>query len=253
LKAAITGVPPELSPLLPALVSAWWLGIAFLGLRRAADYAARYRRVKRATQLVQGQVLANQLKPHFLFNAMNSLTELIDTDARQGAEMAQRLSELFRHIATSAEHATTPLAVELTIVREYLEIEKVRLGARLDYAIEEPPWSRTRHVPTLMVQTLVENAVKHGIAPCIEGGSVRVSFRRRDDGLCECTVVNTGAPFVASSASKGLGLTNTRDRLRQLYGEECTLAIGPEPAGAGDGTRATFSFTGAPLAQNLGR
>jgi LytS/YehU family sensor histidine kinase len=239
---------PELSPLLPALVGGWWLGIAFFGIRLAGDYAARYKQVKKATEIAQGQVLANQLKPHFLFNALNSLTELIDTDARRGAEMAQRLSELFRRIANSAEHATTPLATELAIVRDYLEIEKVRLGTRLAYEIEEPSWSGERHVPTLMVQTLVENAIKHGIAPSIDGGSLKVSFERRADGLCECSVVNTGILYSASAANEGLGLANTRHRLRQLYGEKGTLAIRAEK----ERTCATFCFTGAMLAQDLG-
>jgi hypothetical protein len=245
-KAAITGMKPELSPLLTALMSAWWLGIAFLGLRLAGEYAARYRRVKKATELARGQVLANQLKPHFLFNALNSLTELIDTDAKQGAEMAQRLSELFRRISSSAEHATMPLATELAIVRDYLEIEKVRLGARLTYEIEEPTWSSERHVPTLMVQTLVENAIKHGIAPSIEGGVLAVTFRHRDD-LFECTVLNTGVPYRPSVSSSGVGLANTRHRLRQLYGDECMLTVSAEK----EGTRATFCFTGVPLAQDL--
>jgi LytS/YehU family sensor histidine kinase len=203
--------------------------------------------VKQATEVAQGQMLASQLKPHFLFNAFNSLSELIDTDAKQGAEMAQRLSELFRRIANSAEHATMPLATELAIVRDYLEIESVRLGTRLTYAIEEPSWSPERHVPTLMIQTLVENAIKHGIAPSIEGGELKVTFEQRDDALFACTVTNTGASFSPSPTSTGIGLANTRHRLTQLYGDRCILEVIAEP----NGTRATFTFTGAAVAQNL--
>src|SRR5262249_17927874 len=151
-----------------------------------------YRHVKETTKIAQGQVLANQLEPHFLFNSLHALSELIETDARQGAEMAHRLSELFRRISGGARRATTPLSEELAIVREYLEIEKVRLGSRLRYSLDEPAWSGERHLPTLMLQTLVENAIKHGIAPAVDGGELRVTFRERDDGLCECTVTNTG-------------------------------------------------------------
>jgi hypothetical protein len=249
IKSALTGAPPELTPLGPALVGGAWLGFIFFFLRLSVDYAARYRRVKQATKLAQGQVLANQLKPHFLFNSLNSLTELIETDPRQGAEMAHRLSELFRRISIGAEHATTALAGELEIVREYLAIEKVRLGDRLTYEIEEPSWSRARHVPTLMLQTLVENAIKHGIAPCIEGGSLRVSFCEREDGVYECIVVNTGNPLITAIAPTGTGLVNTSDRLRQLYGEDCSLSLTAE----GGETKASFWFTGEVLAQNLGR
>jgi LytS/YehU family sensor histidine kinase len=247
-KAALTGMKAEISPLLTVLMATWWVGIAFFSLRVARDYAARYHRVKKATELAQGQVLASQLRPHFLFNALNSLAELIDTDAKQGAEMAQRLAELFRRIASSADHATMPLATELAIVRDYLEIEKVRLGARLSYEVEEPTWSSEHHVPTLMVQTLVENAIKHGIAPSIEGGTLKVTFGRREDDVCQCTVLNTGAPYRPSIPSKGVGLANTRHRLTQLYGDEFKLTIDAEK----EGTRATFCFTGAALAQDLG-
>jgi signal transduction histidine kinase len=248
-KSAITGAPPELTPLGPAIVGGAWLGMLFFLLRLAVHYAARYRRVKLATRLARGQVLATQLKPHFLFNSLNSLSELIETDAQQGAEMAHRLSELFRRISGGAQHATMPLASELAIVREYLAIEKVRLGDRLTYEVEEPKLPSDVHVPTLMLQTLVENAIKHGIAPSIEGGRVRVSFREREDGLYECDVFNTGTPLKPRTSGEGTGLANTDDRLRQLYGDGCTLSLGSD----GQGTRASFWFTGKALAQNLDR
>jgi LytS/YehU family sensor histidine kinase len=247
-KSAITKAPPELSPLLPVVIGGVWTGAIFFFLRRSIEYAARYRRIKRATQIAQGQVLANQLKPHFLFNSLNALSELIETDAQQGAEMAHRLAELFRRISSSASHATMPLAAELAIVREYLEIEKVRLADRLTYVIEEPTWSKERHIPTLMLQTLVENAVKHGIAPCVAGGSLRVSFHAREDGAYECVVLNTGQAYAPSALANGVGLENTRDRLRQLYGSDFTLSVTAER----EGTKACFRFTGEVLAQNLG-
>jgi hypothetical protein len=252
-KAAVLGTKPELTPLGPLLVGGLWLGLLFFLLRLSVQYAARYHRVKRATKLAQGQVLATQLKPHFLFNSMNALSELIETDAQQGSEMAHRLSELFRRIANGAKHATTSVADEIAIVREYLVIEKVRLGDRLTWEIEEPPWSVERHVPTLMLQTLVENAIKHGIAPALEGGLVRVSFREREGGLYECIVFNTGAPLrdEANGPTRdgGTGIANTNVRLRQLYGDSCTLSLEAVPMG----TRAMFWFTGEPLAQDLDR
>jgi signal transduction histidine kinase len=241
------GQRPRVSPII--LINICWIGVAFLLLRLAVRYAARYRRIKATTKIAQGQVLANQLKPHFLFNSLHALSELIETDAQQGAEMAHRLSELFRRIADGARHATTPLSEELAVVREYLEIEKVRLGARLRYAIDEPAWSSDRHVPTLMLQTLVENAIKHGISPAVEGGELTVSFREVEGGLYECTVTNTGMPLAAGQAENGVGLANTRERLRQLYGDAGTLRLD-----AVDGaTRACFVFRGEALAQNLGR
>lgn len=247
-KSALLEKPPDM-PLGPTLVFGVWLGVVFFILRLAVEYAAGYRRVKRATQLAQGQVLANQLKPHFLFNSLNSLTELIETDAKQGAEMAHRLSELFRRIAGGAKHATMPLSAEIAIVREYLAIEKVRLGERLSFEVEEPAWSKDRYLPTLMLQTLVENAIKHGIAPSIEGGRLRVWFRERDDGRYECNVFNTGMPLKRPATTDGAGLVNTGDRLRQLYGDDCTLSLRTET----EGTRASFWFSGEAIAQDLGR
>jgi hypothetical protein len=252
-KAAMLGTKPELEPLGPVLVGGLWLGLLFFLLRLSVQYAARYRRVKLATKLAQGQVLASQLKPHFLFNSLNVLSELIETDARQGSEMAHRLSELFRRITNGAKHATTSVADEIAIVREYLAIEKVRLGDRLTWEIEEPAWSRQRHLPTLMLQTLVENAIKHGIAPALDGGLVRVSFEQQEGGLYECVVFNTGAPLEARGrargSERGTGIENTNDRLRQLYGESCTLSLEAIPTG----TRASFWFTGEAIAQNLDR
>ena len=248
-KGAILGLRPNLRPLGPTLVGGVWLGILFFLLRLAVQYAARYHRVKRATKLAQGQVLATQLKPHFLFNSLNVLSELIETDAKEGSEMAHRLSELFRRIANGAKHATMPVSEEIAIVREYLAIEKLRLGDRLAWEIEEPAWSARRHLPTLMLQTLVENAIKHGIAPSIEGGSVRVSFHEREGGIYECTVVNTGASLRPPHRGEGTGIANTNERLRQLYGDGCTLTLEASSAG----TRASFWFTGEALAQNLDR
>jgi LytS/YehU family sensor histidine kinase len=100
-----------------------------------------------------------------------------------------------------------------------------------------------------MLQTLVENAIKHGVAPSIAGGTVRVTFRTRDDGFHECTVVNTGMPLRPRVAGEGTGLDNTDERLRQLYGSDCTLSLVADA----DGTRASFWFTGEALAQNLDR
>lgn len=247
-RSMLTKAPPELTPLWPAVLSGFTLGLMFFMVRFSVDSAARYRRLKQSTRLAQGQVLANQLKPHFLFNSLNSLAELIETDARQGAEMAQRLSELFRRISNGARHATTPLSNELSIVREYLAIEKVRLGDRLSFEVDEPIWSKERHVPTLMLQTLVENAIKHGIAPCIEGGTIRVVFRERDD-VYECSVVNTGMPLKPAASLQGTGLVNSAERLRQLYGSDCKLAL----VASAEGTRASFWFTGNAVAQDLDR
>jgi LytS/YehU family sensor histidine kinase len=142
-----------------------------------------------------------------------------------------------------------PVSSELAIIREYLAIEKVRLGDRLAFEIEEPVWSQERHVPTLMLQTLVENAIKHGIAPSIEGGRIRVWFRDLDDGLYECNVLNSGMPLKRTAESGGTGLLNSEERLRQLYGENGKLSLRTET----EGTRASFSFTGEALAQDLGR
>lgn len=182
------------------------------------------------------QTLEHQMRPHFLFNALNSLAELIETKEENAARMTQKLSDLYRRILQNSKTKTSSLESEIEIARSYLELEKLRLGNRLDYSIDVP--DKEIYLPSLMLQTLVENAIKHGVAKSVEGGRVDVLIRE-ENGLYHLTVSNTGEPFKQRS-TEGNGLANTKERLNLLYGKQHKFNIESTSAE----TTANFYFTG---------
>ena len=223
---------PVLSVLVVVVASSW---------HRAEAY-----RLETAAARASFKVLEQQMQPHFLFNALNALKELIPDDPAVARDFTQRLAELYRLILKVSTQATTPLADELAIVEHYLEVERIRYGARLRYGIEAPDELRTLHVPSLMLQTLAENAVKHGIARARQGGDVWVRGRRHADGGLELEVVNTGAPYVVGAPSdprtgERTGLENTRARLALMYGDKAAFSIASDADGA---TRVRCVVTG---------
>ncbi|WP_022836895.1 sensor histidine kinase [Salisaeta longa] len=165
-----------------------------------------------------------QLNPHFLFNSLNSVRALVAEDPEQAQTMITRLARLLRTTLQSSKTVTVPLRKEIEIVRTYLELESVRLEERLAYRIDVPPAVCSRSVPPLLVQTLVENAIKHGIAPRPNGGTVRVSAHCAADAL-HLRVANTGQ-LNGSDRSGGIGLQNVRERLRLLFGSEASIELG---------------------------
>lgn len=179
-------------------------------------------------------VLLAQLQPHFLFNSLHSLKELIEIEPREASRMAQALAELYRAILQASKSPTIPLRDELEIVKSYLAVEQFRYGDRLQVAIDVPPALEALQVPGMTVQTLVENAVKHGICKARDGGEVRVIATRAESGALTIDVENTGAPLPPREApapgTAGTGLANTRARLRLTYGERASLEIGPHGA-----------------------
>jgi LytS/YehU family sensor histidine kinase len=220
------------------------LALAALGFAPLAWIALRAGPARERAAL---NALKGQLQPHFLFNAMASLKELIETEPAAASELTQRLADLYRLILSAAREPTTPLARELTVVRTYLEIERLRFGDRLRYHLDVPAELEGAHVPSLMVQTLVENAVKHGVTKATGGGEVSVTAARRPDGDLELVVANTGPPYDPDArrpagAPPATGLPNTRSRLELMYGGAGRFSIAPD----GDqGTRVRVVVSGA--------
>lgn len=171
--------------------------------------------------------LKNQMNPHFLFNSLNSIVYLVDEDPERCIQAIASLSNLYRRILQASTEVTTHLSEEFDIVRLYLEMEKMRFTDRLTYVIENDLEGEAVYVPSLMVQTLVENAVKHGISKSVKGGKVSVHAFRNNEGAATVCVQNTGAAFHAEDREnrKGIGLTNTRKRLQLLYGDRGGLAV----------------------------
>jgi len=175
-----------------------------------------------ATQLARAelQVLKMQLQPHFLFNALNSISELVHRDPRSADRLIARLGHLLRlSLEQAAGHQMVPLRQELEFLKAYLEIEETRFRDRLVVELEAGPEVLDAAVPTLLLQPLVENAIRHGVAPRPAGGRVRFQARREGDRLAiEVCDDGPGFPRSAAGFAEGLGIRNTRERLRQLFG-----------------------------------
>ncbi len=179
------------------------------------------------------RALRARLDPHFLFNALNTLLGLVRKRPDEAEEVILRLADLYRRVLDLPERDTTTLEDELSLVRAYLDIEKVRLGERLAYDLECEAEASGCAVPPLILQPLAENAVLHGIDPLPGGGSVTLRAVRRD-GLVRIAVEDTGAGFSPQGSEPGVGLASVVERVRQRYGARGRVTIQAAPAG---GTR----------------
>ena len=204
----------------------------------AAAYRLRVRRLEARerlrTALVEAQLdaLQFQLRPHFLFNTLNSILPLIGKEPERARQMVVQLGELLRLSLRSEDTPLVPLAEELAILGTYLEIEKVRFRDRLEVALEVEPEVASAKVPTFLLQPLAENAIKHGLAR--RGGRGRIVLAARRDGAALLLSLRDNGPgFKGEVPSPGIGLANTRRRLEALYPgrHELTLATAEDGGG----------------------
>jgi two-component sensor histidine kinase len=202
--------------------------------------AVHARRRRDALEIVardaQLRSLRAQLNPHFLFNSLNSVRSLITEDPQRAASMITGLSEVLRYSLASDRQDTVSLAEEIGVVDEYVNVERVRFEERLQVERAIEPAAMAARVPPMLVQTLVENAVKHGIADLPRGGVVRLEASVRE-GRVEIVVTNDGR-FKPSDDGSGYGLRNARERLRLLYGDLASLTVRED----GDRTTAALSL-----------
>jgi len=208
---------------------------AVLAVSQILNYYRQFReRSLRASQLeaklaqTQLQVLKMQLHPHFLFNTLNAISALIHQDAELADRMIARLGDLLRATLDNANQQQVPLKQELDFITPYLEIEKARLGKRLTVQLDIDPAAMDAQVPNLILQPLVENAIRHGIAPRAEPGHLAI-HASRDNGSLRLAVIDDGPGLSASPSSSGIGLANTRARLEKLYGDQQRLELTSEP------------------------
>ena len=169
------------------------------------------------------RLLQAQIEPHFLFNTLSNIRRLCQNDAAGGRVMLGQLSRYLRAALPKIRESDATLGDEIELVSAYLGVQAIRMGERLQVVIRVPPALAGANVPPMMLATLVENAIKHGIAPLTEGGSIVVTASRRGDALL-LSVADTGKGFDASSGS-GVGLANIRARLAALYGAAATLKL----------------------------
>jgi len=203
-------------PVYAGFVLAWHAASYY---REARDRELRAAELEGLLHQSQLEALRSQLNPHFLFNALHSMAELVHTDPKLAEQLLVRLGELLRQVLQSSNRQEVPLAEELEFIRGYVEIEQMRLGERLcvrwdvDAALAQAP------VPSLILQPLVENAVQHGIAAASGPGTLDIVARRDGEFLVLEVRDNGPGPRGAAERSQGIGLANTRARLQRLYGE----------------------------------
>lgn len=180
--------------------------------------------------------LSSQINPHFLFNTLNSVSSLIRTDPNQARIMVVRLSKVLRRLLRKHENFT-PLRDELSFIDDYLSIEVVRFGDKLRFEKDVAPDVLDMLVPSMLLQPLVENCIKHGLSDKVEGGSIRISASRSGAKL-HLTVEDDGVGIPESKLNmlldSGIGVTNVNERLKVLFGSEYRMWVESEP---GRGTR----------------
>ncbi len=179
--------------------------------------------------------LQAQLDPHFLFNTLNAVSSLVGSDPRGVRRMIARLSALLRHTLDGSAEPEVPLARELQLLAQYVEIMEVRYEGRLEVDTRAEPGVLDALVPNLILQPLVENAIKHGVDRLPGAAVGRVEVRARRDGDAVVLTVRDNGPPVddarALARAGGVGLRNTRERLAQLYGPDHAFALAPAPGG----------------------
>ncbi|MDO8420435.1 MAG: histidine kinase [Rubrivivax sp.] len=229
----------------------FWLagGLALFGWRRerrglqslARERALAVAESQRREAELRLSVLAAQVEPHFLFNTLAGVRSAIATDSARASEMIDRLVDYLRaaipRLRSDGGSAAT-LAGQLDIVRAYLGLMAARMP-RLSWTIEAPADLLAAPCPPLMLISLAENAVKHGVEPKVGPAHVEVRAVRAADGRLEITVADNGAGFSAATSGGGLGLANIRERLQQIHGERATLTLKARPEG---GVAATLTL-----------
>lgn len=193
--------------------------------REARDRQLKALELESLVQQAQLQALRSQLNPHFLFNALHSIAELVHENPKLAEQLIVRLGELLRKVLQSSTLQEVPLADELDFIRGYVDIEQMRLGERLRVEWDVPAELLTARVPSLLLQPLIENAIQHGIAPASKPGVLSIRARREDQSL-HLEIRDTG-PGMAQGVERrtGIGLSNTRARLQLLYGDRQKLEL----------------------------
>jgi two-component system LytT family sensor kinase len=224
-----------LLPIVPTMLST--IICYHLVWRRMETLQTRARELGELAATAQLAALRAQINPHFLFNSLNSIAQLIHVDPAKAEACVERLAEIFRYLLNRAEQEFVPLSEELQMTNAYLEIERARFDERLRVETLVDPSALRQLIPNLVLQPLVENAVKHGLSRKVGPGTLR-SAARLDDGLLTLVVGDDGlgmpSNVLADVFERGVGLRNLRARLERLYGPAHLPEITSTPGG---GTR----------------
>ena len=216
------------------LIARGFAGRAARGEQRAVIAESRERSESHARQLAEARlmVMRAQVEPHFLFNTLAHVHALQEIDPPQASTMLERLISYLRAAMPTMRETSSTLGREIEVVRAYLDLLKIRMGARLNYTIDIPSDLNNISFPPTMIATLVENAIKHGLEPKRDGGTVAIRVRMVDEQI-EVLVADDGLGLGgAQTGGTGVGLANTRERLKMLYGDTGALVVEPNaPSG----------------------
>jgi sensor histidine kinase YesM len=241
------------SILLLSLIISTILATIFFARERQAKAEAEFQRerarveaAEKQIRVAQLQVLEAQIEPHFLYNTLANVISLIDAEPATAKHMIERLIDYLRRAAVITGGADATLGCQVELLRAYLDLIVLRMGSRLSYRIDVPAELAALPLPPMLLQPVVENAIKHGIEPKIAGGEVSVTARRQGDRLLlAVTDDGLGVRATRAAGSTGLGLANLRERLATLHGMHATLAIEDRQPG----TRVTIDLPMLPEEQ----
>ena len=204
--------------------------------RVAQERERRAGQLEAALAKARLEVLKGQLQPHFLFNALNTVSSLIQAEPEKAEAVLARIGDLLRMTLQEANNSAIPLRREVAFLERYLDIQQMRFADRLRVVLDVPADVSEALVPTLLLQPLAENAIRHGIEPRPAGGTLRLSAARSGGELC-IELHDDGVGISADgrnghgTAGHGVGLANTRQRLEELYGARHHFSVAPDPAG----------------------
>jgi LytS/YehU family sensor histidine kinase len=239
---AVGGAGLLVGALRGGMLWSWLVYWLILGARQTLRYYQRYmaselrlERMERNFSEARLNALRMQLDPHFLFNALNTISAQVERDPRLARTMIEHLGDLLRLSLEARERQELPLHEEMAFLEHYLSIQKIRFGAALRVETHIEPEVKYALAPCLVVQPLVENAIRHGLEPKVEGGAVTVRARREPgpDGprlVLEVADTGIGLPHQPAYA-EGFGVTQVRERLHTLHGERATLVLQAAPRG----------------------
>jgi LytS/YehU family sensor histidine kinase len=192
---------------------------------RIALREANLQQLASEKQLIEAhlKLLQAQIEPHFLFNTLSNVLSLIDEEPKRASMMLENFTKYLRVSLQRTRQEQTTLKDELDLLRNYLDIHTIRMGERLKYHIEVPEIFYPINLPPLLLQPLVENAIKHGLAPSLEGGTIHISATA-ENNILNIIIIDTGIGLQGEYGT-GMGLNNVRARMRALYGEQAKITI----------------------------
>ncbi len=230
-------MPPDmkirfyLSTLFYALLFGSIVSYVFVSIQKLSDEKIKRLEVEKNAIVTEIKLLQSQMEPHFLFNTLSTILSLIDNEPNKAKRMLESFTAFLRTSLITGRGETTTLSQELDVVRNYLNIYTVRMGDRLRYTIDIPDSLRDFRIPPLVIQPLVENAVKHGLEPSIRGGDLLIQGHR-DGDYVRIIISDSGMGINESSPGNGISLKNIRKRLDLLYHGRSRLTFEEnEPSG----------------------